>query len=176
MGPGRGRSGLCGERSIHFFVFPVLAWAVARARPDLVVHVVVENAGLIRPEHQDAMLAALGLRQDSGHAQIFDAARWTSMPRRRTFFQRWRRWPKAASSQATTLGQSMGAGTGRARPRDAQGTQYARGAPAGLDLPVCAGHAAVSEGHRLARRPTSDLRPAHPELATGGFASGMAAH
>ena len=46
---------------------------------------VVENAGSIRPEHQAAMLAALGLRQDSGHAQIFDAAGWTSMPRRRTF-------------------------------------------------------------------------------------------
>ena len=85
MGPGRGRSGLCGERSIHFFVSPVLAWAITRARPDLVVHVVVENAGSIRPEHQAAMLAALGLRQDSGHAQIFDAAGWTSMPRRRTF-------------------------------------------------------------------------------------------
>jgi site-specific DNA-cytosine methylase len=43
MGPGRGRAGLCGERSIDFFIFPVLARALSRARPDLVVHVVVEH-------------------------------------------------------------------------------------------------------------------------------------
>ena len=60
MGPGRGRAGLCGERSIHVFIFPVLAWALARARPDLLVHVVVENAGPIRQEHRVAMSEALG--------------------------------------------------------------------------------------------------------------------
>ena len=66
MGPGRGRMGLCGEGSIHFFVFPALAWAVARARPDLTVHVVVENAGSIRPEHLLAMSEALGVRVETG--------------------------------------------------------------------------------------------------------------
>ena len=48
MGPGRGRIGLCGERSVHFFVFPALGWALARARPGLMVHVVAENAGSMR--------------------------------------------------------------------------------------------------------------------------------
>ena len=74
MGLGRGRTGLCGERSIHFFVFPVMAWAISRARPHLMVHVVVGNAGSIRQEHLAAMSAALGLRPDAGHAQILDAA------------------------------------------------------------------------------------------------------
>ena len=71
MGPGRGRTGLCGERSIHFFVFPVLAWAITWARPDLTVHVVVENAGSIKQEHLAAWrkrlvyAPRLGMRKSS---------------------------------------------------------------------------------------------------------------
>ena len=83
MGPGRGQTGLCGERSIRFFVFPVLAWAITRARPDLTVHVVVENAGSIRQEPLAAMSEALayasrlGMRrfsmQQGGRACLGDA-------------------------------------------------------------------------------------------------------
>ena len=75
----------CAVRGPYTSVFPALAWAVARARPDLKVHVVAENAGSIRPEHLLAMTEALGMRVEAGHAQIDDAAGWTSMPGRRTF-------------------------------------------------------------------------------------------
>ena len=37
--------GLGGPDSKHFFVMPVLAWMVQQVRPDLVVHVMAENAG-----------------------------------------------------------------------------------------------------------------------------------
>ena len=106
MGPGRGRAGLCGERSMHVFIFPVLAWALARARPDRLGHVVIENAGSIRQEHLAAMSEALGLRADVGHAQIIDAAGWTRMPRRRTFPRHTSSggWPTAACSTAPALG------------------------------------------------------------------------
>ena len=84
MGPGGGMLGLCGERSVHFQVFPALAWALSRWRPDLCIHVVAENVASMRPAHQRAMCASLGVR-GADHAQAFDAAAWTSMPRRRTF-------------------------------------------------------------------------------------------
>ena len=82
MGPGRGRTGLCVERSIHFFVFPVLAWAVFRARPDLTVHVVVENAGSIRQEHLSAMSEALGggACADSGRDWMGEHAAEADLP------------------------------------------------------------------------------------------------
>ena len=70
---------------VNSMVFHVLAWTLTRARPDFVVHVVVDNVGSIRQEHLTAMSAALGIRMEAGHAQVFDAAAWTSMPRRRTF-------------------------------------------------------------------------------------------
>ena len=46
IGPGGGQVGLCGERSVHFYIFPVLAWALSRARPDLLRTRVGRECGL----------------------------------------------------------------------------------------------------------------------------------
>ena len=70
---------------MQFIVFLVLAWALNRARPDLRVHVVVENAGSMRQEHLAATGTALGINDPAIRAQVIDAAGWASMPRRRTF-------------------------------------------------------------------------------------------
>ena len=43
IGPGGGQVGLCGERSV---IFPVLAWALSRARPDLLRTRVGRECGL----------------------------------------------------------------------------------------------------------------------------------
>ena len=82
--PGRRQVGLCGERSVHVFAFPALAWALARARPDLNVHVLAENTGSMRAEHLQAMGAALGILDLASRCQVIDTAAWTCMPRRRT--------------------------------------------------------------------------------------------
>ena len=84
-GAHEGRVGLCGERSVLFYVIPALAWALARSRPDLHIHVVAENAGSVRQEHLQAMGEALGIGNLAAHAQRLDAGDWTSMPRRRIF-------------------------------------------------------------------------------------------
>ena len=80
-----GLQGLCGPDSILFYAFPVIAYAISRLRPDLVVHVVAENAGSTRHEHRVAMQEALGLSPDGSHVQLIDAADWAHMPRRRIF-------------------------------------------------------------------------------------------
>eukprot|EP00972_Heterocapsa_arctica_P027585 4055423-Heterocapsa_arctica.AAC.1 len=49
MGKERGATGLCGPDSKHFFALPLLRWAVETARPDLITHVLAENAGSMLP-------------------------------------------------------------------------------------------------------------------------------
>ena len=69
---------------VNFFLFPVLAWSLSQRRPDLHVHVLAENVAGMKPHHQRAMEAALGIR-DPAQVQLLDAAEWTHLPRRRLF-------------------------------------------------------------------------------------------
>jgi hypothetical protein len=58
---GGGHRGLAGKGSVKFCVFPVAAWAVQRLRPDLAIHVVVENAGSTIEIHRKCMRQSIGL-------------------------------------------------------------------------------------------------------------------
>ena len=51
MGRGGGMLGLAGRESYHMYVFPILLWMTQRARPDLLTHVMVENAGAMKELH-----------------------------------------------------------------------------------------------------------------------------
>eukprot|EP00975_Prorocentrum_lima_P020051 4220183-Prorocentrum_lima.AAC.1 len=60
----------------------MVAQALQTARPDTWVHVRLENAGAMRAEHGEAILAALALPgQGASHAMVADAMQWTSFPR-----------------------------------------------------------------------------------------------
>ena len=83
-GSSGGALGLAGERSSHFYIFPGLCRVVQFARPDLNVHVMVENAGSLLPLHREAILTSLGLTAGSG--PIIDAGPWSHFSRARTFF------------------------------------------------------------------------------------------
>eukprot|EP00975_Prorocentrum_lima_P059307 12433742-Prorocentrum_lima.AAC.1 len=86
MGMHNGAVGLCSRESRHFYAVPLVAHALQTARPDLWVHVLLENAGAMRDEHRDAILQALALSGCSAsHAMTADAIQWTSFPRRRLF-------------------------------------------------------------------------------------------
>ena len=84
-GPSRGRHGLAGPDSRHFFAFPAVAWAAQWLRPDLRVHVMVENAGTTRGEHLQVMCHSLGLDPTPAVAPRIDAGEWTSFERARVF-------------------------------------------------------------------------------------------
>ena len=83
-GPGAGALGLTGSRSSNFYVFPALCRVIQKARPDIHLHVMVENAGSMRPEHRQAIQDSLGLAGGSG--PVINAGLWTSFTRSRTFF------------------------------------------------------------------------------------------
>eukprot|EP00975_Prorocentrum_lima_P024062 5063357-Prorocentrum_lima.AAC.1 len=59
-------AGLCGQESRHFYAIPTVAYHLQTARPDLLAHTMVENAGAMRQEHRLAIMAALGLQETQG--------------------------------------------------------------------------------------------------------------
>ena len=75
IGQNAGQLGLCGRGSVNYFVFPALAWTIQQRRPDLRIHVMVENAGTMVDIHKDGMARALGMPIDSGRAPVIDAGR-----------------------------------------------------------------------------------------------------
>ena len=97
-----GREGLCGSESWNFYVFPLVVHAIKIARPDVVVHVVVENAGSMVAKFKDAIAVALGIpgdggppdahpaqdgeRSKGGFAPVIDARRFSPFTRKRIFF------------------------------------------------------------------------------------------
>ena len=97
-----GREGLCGSESWNFYVFPLVVHAIKTARPDVVVHVVVENAGSMAAKFRDAIAVALGIPGDGGpsdahpaqqgehsrggFAPVIDARRFSPFTRKRIFF------------------------------------------------------------------------------------------
>ena len=81
-----GEQGLCGPASVLYFSVPTVAWALQTMRPDVTVHVVVENAASMLPVFRDAILETLGGLDCGGHLLTLDAGDWAAMPRRRHFF------------------------------------------------------------------------------------------
>ena len=74
-----------------FFVIPGLVWFIQRARPDIVVHFVVENASSMRGLHKSAIMEALGGVGQGVAVQATDPGTpvheaWTRLPRERFFF------------------------------------------------------------------------------------------
>ena len=97
-----GRDGLCGDDLRNFYVFPLILHAARRARPDIDVHVTVENAGPMMEKIKVAIVRALGiftrdanagvgphgLELDGGceFAPVIDARRFSPYAKKRNFF------------------------------------------------------------------------------------------
>ena len=83
-GPTRGRAGVVSTASSPIVaVFAI--WHILRVhRPDLDIHVVLENAGSMTPESRQWILQALNISPTL--APTTDAAAWSGFARRRTFF------------------------------------------------------------------------------------------
>ena len=97
-----GREGLCGDDSWNFYVFPLILHVARRARPDIDVHVTVENAGSMMAKFKVAIARApgisirdasagagpCGLELDAGgeFAPVIDARRFSPYTRKRIFF------------------------------------------------------------------------------------------
>ena len=77
--------GICGEDSSLVITVPLIAGELQRRRPDVRVHVLLENAGSMLPIHREAITEMLGVNMSS-HAPVVDAAGWTAFTRRRTLF------------------------------------------------------------------------------------------
>ena len=82
----RGAQGLCGPDSVNFFAVPSVAWAMSCWRPDVSVHVVLENAASMRQEHRASILRALGGLDEGTNLRTIDSGQWAAFPRRRRFF------------------------------------------------------------------------------------------
>ena len=67
------------------FAFPVVAYAVQALRPDLNLHVVVENAGSMIDVHRLCMKASLGIPAAGRRDPMIDAGKWAPFPRKRVF-------------------------------------------------------------------------------------------
>ena len=106
-----GEQGLCGPASVLYFSVPTVAWALQTMRPDVTVHVVVENAASMLPVFRDAILETLGGLDCGGHLLTLDAGDWAAMPRRRHFFG-WASWPNDRRA-APPLGPGLDAQMGR---------------------------------------------------------------
>ena len=84
-GPGGGHIGITGRDSVLFHIFPALGHALRLARPDLLVHMVVESAGRMQDLHREAIMDALGIAGSRDQAPVIDAQSWATFPRARTF-------------------------------------------------------------------------------------------
>ena len=113
MGASEGRLGVCGVDSNNFFVFPLVARAVTCLRPDLHVHVLVENSGSARTEHKHAMLESLGL--DAKQAITLDAGAWSAFRRPRMFMSSFEVGPPAALRPGGTAPGTKGGSGWRAK-------------------------------------------------------------
>ena len=80
-----GTRGLCGDRSCHFYATPLAAWCLQAIRPDLIVHVVVENVSSMKPIFKREIARALNLPNLS-HVTTLDSQAWCPFPRKRLFF------------------------------------------------------------------------------------------
>ena len=56
----RGQQGLCGPDSVLFFAVPTVAWILQELRPDIIVHVVLENVASMQHVHRATTMQALG--------------------------------------------------------------------------------------------------------------------
>ena len=82
----RGKQGLCGPDSVLFFAVPAAAWQLQQIRPDLQVHVTLENASGMQQLHRDAIMQALGGPTAAEHLQTMGSTNWSAFPRRRYCF------------------------------------------------------------------------------------------
>ena len=76
-----GKAGLTGPESFNFFIFPFFLYLLQNLRPDALIHGVVENAGLARTEHHNAIVDALGIHPNQ--APRIDSAYFIAAPRKR---------------------------------------------------------------------------------------------
>ena len=98
---------------MNYFIFPALAWMIQRRRPDLHIHVMVENAGTMVDIHKDSMARALGIPIEAWRAPVIDAGRWAAFPRQRIFLSTlpWKepaRWPDTRPHRGARGGERAG--------------------------------------------------------------------
>ncbi len=78
-----GRDGLLGDTSKLFWCAPWIAAMAQQWRPDLAVHLVVENAASALPLHRAAIREAMGIPAE--WVAVLDSAAWTVCRRRRLY-------------------------------------------------------------------------------------------
>jgi hypothetical protein len=83
-GPTRGRAGVVSTASSPIVAVFAIWHILHTHRPDLDIHVVIENAGSMTPESRQWILQALNIPPTA--APTTDAAAWSGFARRRTFF------------------------------------------------------------------------------------------
>ena len=79
LGAHNGRLGLCGRTSSLFFVIPVVCAILQALRPDLLVHVLVENAGSMLGHFKKGILVSLNVPPEA--AITCNTDKWTSFNR-----------------------------------------------------------------------------------------------
>ena len=110
----RGRQGICGPDSVLFFAVPTTAWQLQQIRPDLQVHVTLENASSMQQLRKDAIMRALGGFTPAGHLQKMDSTNWSAFPRRRHYFMT---RPDSETAPNPTEGTLHGTPSGAPFPR-----------------------------------------------------------
>ncbi len=78
-----GRDGLLGATSKLFWCAPWIAAMAQHWRPDLTIHLIVENAASALPLHKTAIREALGIPAE--WVSVLDSADWTVCRRRRLY-------------------------------------------------------------------------------------------
>ena len=83
-GPHEGWVGIQGDESFNFFATPASGRRSQDLRPDICVHLVVENVPM-RDDHKVAILKAMGGLSDA-HLLVINSKEWTACPRERYWF------------------------------------------------------------------------------------------
>ena len=82
-GPGKGKLGVCGEKSRQFNVIPVIINLIMGLQPNRYVFLITENAASTLDQHIDYMLYTLGLGKEV--VKHINAQAWTDVSRKRLF-------------------------------------------------------------------------------------------
>ena len=81
-----GALGLCGPRSVLFFAIPTIAYCIQEARPDLIIHFLLENTATMLHTHRAAICNALRITDGEAQGWVYSDPGWTLARRKRILF------------------------------------------------------------------------------------------
>ena len=87
MGTSEGILGILGSRSVLFFAIPLITHLIQELRPDLIIHLLLENTNTMLEIHRNAICDSLNVstREDGGYIQS-NAHAWMISLRSRLLF------------------------------------------------------------------------------------------